>query len=319
MPSTNASSLRFADVAVTPTAAEYKGIYRNKQQHDPDFDAVLDRAGQSCVKHVLLTGMSLRDVDFILDICRRRPEICTMTVGVHPYHAQEPWDEAPNYFGVLKGRIRELVALGPNSPLKAFGELGLDFDRTEKASKDVQIWAFKAQLDMIVEEKWDLPLFLHCRSSASDFMEILTPYMSKLPRSGLVHSFVGTVEEMQQLVSLGLDVSVNAFSFQDPISIEMVKALPLNKLQIETDSPWGYINPHGELARRFPAPSEILVHQSKKRDKFELGKMVKERSESCLIAHVAAIVAGLKGIETAEVVHAAYNNSVRMFGLDNQV
>lgn len=111
-------------VAVTPTAAEYKGIYRNKQQHEPDFDAVLDRAGQSCVKHVLLTGMSLRDVDFILDICKRRPEICTMTVGVHPYHASEPWNEAPNYFGVLKGRIRELIALGPSSPLKAFGELG---------------------------------------------------------------------------------------------------------------------------------------------------------------------------------------------------
>lgn len=317
MSSNTAKAFRFADVAVTPTAAEYKGIYRNKQQHEPDFDAVLDRAGQSCVKHVLLTGMSLRDVDFILDICKRRPEICTMTVGVHPYHASEPWDEAPNYFGVLKGRIRELIALGPSSPLKAFGELGLDFDRTEKASKEVQIWAFKAQLDMIVEEKWDLPLFLHCRNSASDFIEIITPYMSKLPRSGLVHSFVGTVDEMQQLIALGLDVSVNGFSFQDPASIEMVKALPLDKLQIETDSPWGYINPNGELAKKFPAPSEVVVHPSKKRDKFEAAKMIKERNESCLIAQVAAIVAGLKGIEIDEVVTAAYDNSVRMFRLNN--
>ncbi|KAM3422387.1 hypothetical protein BST61_g2741 [Cercospora zeina] len=299
MSSTNACSrcFCFADVAVTPTAAEFTGIYRNKQHHEPDFDAILDRASQSCVKHVLLTGMSLRNVDFILDICKRRPEMCKMTVGVHPYHAQEPWDEAPNYFGVLKGRVRELVARGPSSPLRAFGELGLDFDRTDKACKQVQIWAFKAQLDMIVEEKWDLPLFLHCRSSASDFIEIITPYMSKLPRSGLVHSFVGTVEEMHQLVALGLDVSVNGFSLQDPASIEMVKALPLNKLQIETDSPWGYINPNGELARTFPAPNRIPVHQTKKRDKFELGKMVKERNESCLIVQVAAIVAGLKGIE----------------------
>ncbi|KAI5357465.1 Putative TatD family, metal-dependent hydrolase [Septoria linicola] len=309
------SSLCFADVAVTPTAAEFKGIYRNKQQHEPDFDAVLDRASQSGVKHILLTCMSLHDVDFILEICKRRPEICTMTLGVHPYYAQESWDEAPNYLGVLKGRVRELIALGPSSPLKAFGELGLDFDRTEKASKEVQIWAFKAQLDMIVEEQCDLPLFLHCRNAVPEFIEILTPYIPKLPRSGLVHSFVGTAEEMQQLVSLGLDVSVNGFSFQDQGSLEMVKDLPLDKLQIETDSPWGYINANGDLAKKFPVPKETVIHQSKKKDKFELGKLVKERNESCMIAQVATIVAGLKDNSVQEVADSAYQNSVEMFRL----
>ena len=237
-----------------------------------------------------------------------------MTIGIHPYHAQEPWDDAPNYLEVFRGRVQELLAIELQR-VKAFGELGLDFDRTEKASKEAQIQTFKAQLDMILEEEWDLPLFLHCRNAVTEFVDTLNPYIPKLPRGGLVHSFVGTTEEMQQLVSLGLHISINGFSFQDSQSIDMVKALPLEYLQIETDAPWGYINPNGELAKQFPMPKDIVTHQSKKRDKFEMGKTVKERNESCLIGQVAAIVAGLKGLGVEEVAEAAYQNSVRLFRL----
>src|SRR5699024_12095670 len=54
--------------------------------------------------------------------------------------------------------------------------------------------AFEDQLDLAVQMK--LPLFLHVRSSCSDFIEIIKPYLPKLPRGGLVHSFAGSKDEM---------------------------------------------------------------------------------------------------------------------------
>lgn len=171
------------------------------------------------------------------------------------------------------------------------------------------------QLEIFVREGWDLPLFLHCRAAFEDFVEIITPYLGRLPRRGLVHSFVGSKEQMERLVELGFDVSVNGFSFQTQESLEMVAAIPLERLQIETDAPWGEIKSTAEVAKRYlvnapPSPA------SKKKDKWDVGCMVKERNESCGIVRVAYIVAGLKGISVEEVTEAAWRNSVAMFGLE---
>ncbi|KAK6218206.1 hypothetical protein LQW54_002960 [Pestalotiopsis sp. IQ-011] len=198
--------------------------------------------------------------------------------------------------------------------IKAFGELGLDYDRLFHADKDTQIETFKAQLDMFVEEKWDLPLFLHCRVAFGDFVEIISPYLDQLPRRGLVHSFVGTQAQMEKLVELGFDVSVNGFSLQDQESSYMVAAIPLDKLQIETDAPWGEIKGTSEVAKRYfvnagPTPP------SKKKDKWDPRFMVKERNESNSMERVAFVVAGLQGISVEEVADAAWQNSVNMFGL----
>lgn len=210
----------------------------------------------------------------------------------------------------MSGRINQVLE-GTLNYLFVFGELGLDYGRLVHASKEVQIRTFKAQLDLFVKEGWDLPLFLHCRAACQDFIEGLKPYQSRLPRGGLVHSFVGLRDEMLSLVEMGLQISVNGFSFEDPASMEMVKAIPLDRLQLETDAPWGYISPNFDLAKRYPSPTPLPA--SKKRDKFERGLMVKERNESCTIGQVASIVAGLKGTLIDEVVQAAWDNSCRMF------
>lgn len=263
----------------------------------------------------MLTGMSLSDVDFILGIVRFRPEQCSMTIGVHPYHAAEP-EADPQYLLKMTERIKALLSETPGY-LSAFGELGLDYDRLVHAPKDVQIRTFKAQLTLFLKEKLDLPLFLHCRAACDDFIGIMRPYIPQLPKGGLVHSFVGSKEEMQSLVEMGLHISVNGFSFQDQASLEMVKAIPLDKLQLETDAPWGYISPNSDLAKKYPSP--VPLPASKKRDKFERGLMVKERNESCTIGQVASVVAGLKGVSIEEVAQAAWTNSTKMFRLTDLV
>lgn len=95
---------------------------------------------------------------------------------------------------------------------------------------------FDAQLDLAVELQF--PLFLHSRAASDDFEKLLAPRLPKLPKRGLVHSFTGTMEEMERMVALGLDVGVNGCSMKTEENLEVVKAIPLDRLQIETDGPW---------------------------------------------------------------------------------
>lgn len=259
----------------------------------------------------MLTGMSLSDVSVNLAIAEARPAQCFVTIGVHPYHAVEMVEGGPAYLEKLAESLRAALALTP-CPVAAFGELGLDYDRLNHAPKDVQIRAFKAQLNLFVENSWDLPLFLHCRAAFDDFVDVITPYLEKLPRRGLVHSFVGSTAQMQKLVELGFDISVNGFSFQNRESVDMVAVVPPERLQIETDAPWGEIKSGSDVAKRYLANAPPLP-PSKKRDKWDAACMVKERNESCTIERVAYVVAGLKGITVDGVAEAAWKNSVNMF------
>lgn len=118
----------------------------------------------------------------------------------------------------------------------AFGEIGLDYDRLFLSAKEPQLKYFEAQLDLAVEIQ--LPLFLHSRAASEDFERLLAPRLEKLPKRGLVHSFTGTLEEMQRMVALGLDVGINGCSLKTEENLEVVKAVPLDRLQIETDGPW---------------------------------------------------------------------------------
>jgi len=118
----------------------------------------------------------------------------------------------------------------------AFGEFGLDYDRLYLCDKETQLKYFEEQLDLAVELQ--LPLFLHSRAASADFENILSSRLSKLPKKGLVHSFTGTLEEMQRLVAMGLDIGVNGCSLKTEENLEVVKAIPLDRLQLETDGPW---------------------------------------------------------------------------------
>ncbi|KAF5847154.1 hypothetical protein GGP41_003497 [Bipolaris sorokiniana] len=314
-PSAPTQKLGYADVAVTATAKEFAGFYRGKQYHEPDFDAVLDRALAAGVEKVMLTGMYAADVPINIAIARKRPKQCKVTIGVHPYHAVEADEGGEEYYASVSETISRIMEQEPHV-LAAFGELGLDYDKLAAAPKDVQIRVFKRQLDMIVAAGWKLPLFLHCRAAFEDFISILESYWEELPlRSGLVHSFVGTTQQMQKLVSMGLHVSINNFAFRDRDSLEMIRDVPLEKLQIETDAPWGEIQASSEVAKAYLQNATKWAWGSKKKDKFSLGDMVKERNESCSMEKVTFVVAGLKGLSVEEVAESAWDNSITMFFL----
>lgn len=162
--------------------------------------------------------------------------LCYATVGVHPCSAKH-FDSYPDGPSKLLDEIKALAIKGKaDGHVVAFGEIGLDYDRLFLTPKDQQLKYFEAQLDVAVELQ--LPLFLHSRAASEDFERLLAPRLAKIPARGLVHSFTGTLEEMKRMHGLGLDIGVNGCSLKTEENLEVVKAMPLDKIQIETDGPW---------------------------------------------------------------------------------
>jgi Tat protein secretion system quality control protein TatD with DNase activity len=118
----------------------------------------------------------------------------------------------------------------------AFGEIGLDYDRLFLTPKEQQLKYFEWQLD--IAEEIQLPLFLHMRAACDDFERLLKPRLERLPKKGLVHSFTGSEEELNRMLAMGLDVGVNGCSLKTDENIDVVRKIPLERLQIETDGPW---------------------------------------------------------------------------------
>ena len=123
----------------------------------------------------------------------------------------------------------------------AFGEIGLDYDRLFLTGKAQQLKYFERQLEVAV--RLQLPLFLHSRAASEDFERLLDRQLPHLPKLGLVHSFTGTMAEMKRLVDMGFDIGVNGCSLKTEDNLAVVKEIPLERLQIETDGPWVCIMP----------------------------------------------------------------------------
>lgn len=162
--------------------------------------------------------------------------MCYATVGVHPCSAKH-FDTYPGGPSALLKAIGELAKAAKEAGhAVAFGEIGLDYDRLFLTPMDQQLKYFEAQLDLAVEV--GMPLFLHSRAASEDFERLLKERLPRLPKRGLVHSFTGTMEEMRRMIDLGLDVGVNGCSMKTEENIAVVKEIPLERLQIETDGPW---------------------------------------------------------------------------------
>lgn len=167
------------------------------------------------------------------------------------------------------------------------------------------------QLNLAI--KIQLPLFLHSRAASEDFERLLRERLPSLPKRGLVHSFTGTVREMQSLVEMGFDVGINGCSMKTEENLEAVRAIPLERLQVETDGPWCEMRPsHASAKHRTMAPA---LPRAVKKEKWERGTMVKGRNEPIAIVQVVHAIASVKGVSVEDVCEAAWRNSVAMFGL----
>jgi TatD DNase family protein len=305
------TALRFADIGANLTDAQFRGRYHGKQHHPGDLESVVSRAEQVGVHKVLVTGSNLKESKEAIKLVRNYPKLMHATVGVHPCHALDI-DHSGDPARYLQ-QIKDLATEGKaDGTVRAFGEIGLDYDRLHFAPADVQRKYFKEQLDIASEV--GLPLFLHSRAAKDDFHSILSPYLTsgKLPKGGVVHSFTGTLDELRDLLSLGLYIGVNGCSLKNDDNLEAVKEIPLDRLMLETDGPWCEIRPTHSSYKKYleGIDRNVLVpFEAVKKEKFKSGAMVRGRCEPCSIILVAQVVAGVKQIPVEEVCEAAWRNS----------
>ncbi|KAL6236123.1 hypothetical protein BDW75DRAFT_229810 [Aspergillus navahoensis] len=307
-------TLRYVDIGINLSDPVFQGNYHGKQVHESDLDDIVQRARDVGCQKFMVTGSDLEESKRAIEIAQKYPGFCYATVGVHPCQAKL-FDSFPGGPERMLDELRSLALEAKQAgQAVAFGEFGLDYDRLFLSPKEPQLKCFEAQLDLAVEIQ--LPLFLHSRAASEDFEKLLAPRLEKLPKRGLVHSFTGTMDEMNRLVALGLDIGVNGCSLKTEENLEVVKAIPLERIQIETDGPWCEIRPSHASSKFLdgapPLPKAV------KKEKWQKGCMVKGRNEPVAIAQVAHVIAGVKGITVEEVCEAAWANSIKMFGLGEE-
>lgn len=114
----------------------------------------------------------------------------------------------------------------------AIGECGLDYDRFHYADKETQLKAFPIHFDWA--EKFDLPMYLHSRNCKTDFLNIVKANRKRF-KGGVVHSFTGDLEELTELIAMGLYIGVNGCSLKTSENIEIVKQIPLDLIMLESE------------------------------------------------------------------------------------
>jgi TatD DNase family protein len=303
--------LRYADVGINLGDPVFRGRYHGKQAHEDDLENVVQRALDVGCTKLMVTGSDLKESERAIEIAKQFPGICYATVGVHPCSTQQFDAHKGGVHGMLSDLRKLALDAQKVGQVVAFGEFGLDYDRLFLSPKDVQLKYFEVQLELAVELQ--MPLFLHSRACSEDFEKMMKARLHDLPKRGLVHSFTGTVEEMQSLADMGFDIGINGCSMKTEENLAVVKQVPLERLQIETDGPWCEIRASHASSKFLDGSPELP--KAVKKEKFQKGLMVKGRNESATIVQVANVIAKVKGIGVEEVCEAAWNNSTKMFGL----
>lgn len=196
----------------------------NDEEHFPDPDSAIRQAREAGVERVILIGVDLPSARRAVEIAERN-EGAYAAVGFHPNYTAE----------YETGDLKDLEPLLAHPKSVGFGEIGLDFYR-ETSPAEKQRQALRDQLDLA--DTLGKPVIFHCRHAYEDLLQTLEarPVRSRY----LFHCFAGTIDDARRALALGA-----YFGVDGPVTYntakelrETLRALPLERLVLETDSPY---------------------------------------------------------------------------------
>lgn len=199
-------------------------------QFDEDRQAVLDRALAAGVSRVVEIADAPSDWEKCLEIARARPGQVRVSLGLHPYYADQ-------YSPALLERLEPLVGL---PEVVAVGEIGLDYVKAE-VGREAQLRAFEALASAC--KTWDKTIVVHCRGAYEDLRAVLARVFPQKRASGfwgVIHCFSGTREDALFCRDLGFALGVDGpvtYPKNDPLR-EALKAAGPDCLVLETDAPY---------------------------------------------------------------------------------
>lgn len=287
------------DIGANLTDDMFQGIYNGTVRHHSDMDAVLFRAREAGVTRIMVTAGTLTQSHEALELVRGHPMLVS-TVGVHPTRCNELQGDMDHHLDQLS----DVITRG-NGKVVAVGECGLDYDRTQFCDIETQQRGYEAQFKLA--ERHSLPMFLHNRNTGDDFVTITKRNRARFS-TGVVHSFTGSMEEMESLVAMDLFIGINGCSLKTEDNLRVAAAVPSDRLMIETDSPYCEIRSthagYSKVRSRWPA---------KDKKKFEEGSCVKGRCEPCYLRQVLEVLSAVRGQSEEELCRSTFNNTVKVF------
>jgi len=251
-------------------------------RYDADRDAVLTRAREAGIVHILAvgTGDGPGTLDCAVNLAEKYGFIYA-TVGVHPHEAKL----------ATNADFQELEALAKRPKVIAWGEIGLDYFY-DHSPRETQQQVLLKQLELARAAK--LPIVIHCRPSKNsdnawdDCIAILEKYWSSSGLAGILHCFTGDWAHAKRALDFGFLISfAGNVTFPKAQRIRgAAKQVPLDHILIETDSP-------------FLAP---VPHRGK-------------RNEPAFVKEVARQLAELRGLPIEEMASRTTQNFYRFFSL----
>nr|ADD38159.1 Deoxyribonuclease tatD [Lepeophtheirus salmonis] len=277
------------------------GANLTNKKFSRDLDSVIQRAKDSGVNKIMVTGTSLQGSKDALRLSRLYPGVLYCTAGIHPHDAKS-WDEETE---------SELLDILRNPECVAVGECGLDFNRNF-SPPDVQLKVFEKQVKMACDT--GKPLFLHERDAHSEVVEILRRYKERLP-SAVIHCFTGKKDEAETYLQMGLYIGLTGYLWKDKSEngvrkILEDKIIPLDRLLVETDAPFMYPN-----TRASKLPQNIKDSLTDRSVTFLQRYCTFQRNEPCSLPVTIEMISAYLKKTPEEIALATTINALKLFGL----
>ena len=239
---------------------------------DADRDALLSAMPEQGVGLIVNPGCDLKTSQTAVSLAHRYGHVYA-AVGIHPENCGD----------FVPAHIDALRALAAEEKVVAIGEIGLDYYWAENPPREFQQQVFRAQLELALA--LDLPVIVHDRDAHGDTLAIVSEYPAQ---RGVFHCFSGSPEMAEALLKRGWYLG-----FDGPITYknarrapEVAAVTPLDRMVIETDSP--YLTP--------------VPHRGK-------------RNDSTHVRQVAEKLAEWKNIRPDELEQITWENGKRLFGI----
>ena len=192
------------------------------EELNKDLDGVLNRANELGVNTFICVGTNINDSHESLTLAQKYKNIYA-TAGIHPHDSKDAAEDD----------LQELRKLLDNEKIVAVGEMGLDYFRNISNS-DTQKIVFKDQLKLA--EETNKPIVFHNREADKDIINILSDFPNVI---GVAHCFSSSYETAVRLIEMGFYISFSGnLTFKNSHLPEVAKKLPLDRLLVETDSPF---------------------------------------------------------------------------------
>lgn len=196
------------------------------EEFDEDRAEAFARAREAGVGKVFLPAIDVKTTHAVLALSREYPGYAYPMIGLHPEEVKADWKD--QLAELRKMQISDFIAIG---------EIGLDYYWSREFEQE-QLEAFEEQVKWSVETR--LPLMIHCRKAQNEMVHLLRQYQKDLP-GGVFHCFTGNQKEAEELLSfdnfvLGIG-GVSTFK-SSHLREDLPAAVPMNRIILETDSPY---------------------------------------------------------------------------------